>query len=78
MICSSENYYASCSGPQAGPERTSNWLKPVGQGHFLRAGDAGKRLIAGFSVDQTRQIIQGSILAVTFIKTATLRTDLTS
>ncbi|MGY3134040.1 hypothetical protein ACVWZM_004722 [Bradyrhizobium sp. USDA 4501] len=34
MICSSEKRdCASCSGPCRGPERTSNWIKPVGQDH---------------------------------------------
>src|SRR3954466_6831311 len=34
MICSSVNDCASCSGPRLGPERTSNWIKPEGQGHL--------------------------------------------
>ena len=30
-----KNDCASCSGPHLGPERTRNWIKPVGQGQLL-------------------------------------------
>ena len=50
---SSESDCASCSGPQVGPERTSNWISPERQRH-CRVPNKDNTAKAAFIHNRTR------------------------